>query len=135
MKDIVYFHAQSILSQHLFYKDLMIWPVRINDSWAQLIINPNLKLQAPKRDASGKIIGQSFTLEGNGGGIGLVLDCDANRDKNIEAHGSRYSLHLIQTTAELMENYSFFVAEIEIEELSRPGKIGRGGTHPYHASF
>ena len=119
MKDIVYFHENSILPQQLFYKDLIIWPVRISDAGAELIINPSLNRPEPIKDACGRIIGQTFTLDEKGEGIDLVLDFDENRNRRIEAHGSHYSLSLINTTSEVIENHRFFVAEIEIEEILR----------------
>jgi len=119
MKDIVYFHESSIFPQQLFYKDLVIWPVRVNDTGAELIINPSLNRPAPIKDACGRIIGQTFTLAGESEGIDLVLDFDENRNRQIEAHGSHYSLYLINTTSQMIENHRFFVAEIEIEEILR----------------
>jgi hypothetical protein len=117
MKDIVYFHESSIIPQRLFYKDLVIWPVKVSDTGAELIINPGLNRPEPIKDACGRIIGQTFSLDSEGEGIDLVLDFDENRNRRIEAHGSHYSLYLINTTSEMIENHRFFVAEIEIEEI------------------
>ena len=117
MKDIVYFHESSILPHRMFYKDLVIWPVKVSDRGAELIINPSLNRPKPIKDACGRIIGQTFTLGGEGKGIDLVLDFDENRNRRIKAHGSHYSLYLINTTSEMIENHRFFVAEIEIEEI------------------
>ena len=117
MKDLVYFHENSMLPQRLFYKDLIIWPLRITSAGAELVINPGFNRPKAIKDACGRIIGQRLSLDGQGEGIDLVLDFEENRNRHIEAHGSQYSLTLINTSSKELANHRFFVAEIEIEEI------------------